>query len=229
MRPVFRRRFVSSWVVFFLVFLGSSAAQTTPKSVEDTPEFHQADELYQQGKFVDAMPFFEKLTADHPSDLVIRERWAWCLVQYSSTIPDPEERKKARIHARKVAEEVKAMGDNTQLLQVMLEIPEDGSQAAFSDRNEVDDAMIAAEGDFSRGDMDKAREGYLRALLLDPNNYGAALFIGDVYFKQHVYGSAGEWFARAIKIDPDKETRLSLLGRCTGGDGQRSRGPRKVD
>jgi hypothetical protein len=226
MRPVFRRRFVSSWVVFFLVFLGSSAAQTTPKSVEDTPEFHQADELYQQGKFVDAMPFFEKLTADHPSDLVVRERWAWCLVQYSSTIPDPEERKKARIHARKVAEEVKAMGDNTQLLQVMLEIPEDGSQAAFSDRKEVDDAMIAAEGDFSRGDMDKAREGYLRALLLDPNNYGAALFIGDVYFKQHVYGSAGEWFARAIKIDPDKETAYRYWGDALGAMGN-DRGARE--
>ena len=45
-----------------------------------------------------------------------------------------------------------------------------------------------------------------RALLMDPNNYAAALFIGDVYFKQHTYGSAGEWFARAIQIDPNRET-----------------------
>jgi len=219
MRPIFGCFFVSPWVVFFLVLLGSSSAQTAPKSVEVMPDFHQADELYQQGKFVDAMPLFEKLTADTPSDIVVRERWAWCLVQYSSTIIDPEERKKARIRARKVALEVKAMGDDSQLLQAMLGIPEDGSELAFSDRKEVDDAMKAAEADFSRGDLDKAREGYLRALLLDPNNYGAALFIGDVYFKQHVYGSAGEWFARAIKIDPDKETAYRYWGDALGATG----------
>jgi outer membrane protein assembly factor BamD (BamD/ComL family) len=99
MRPVFRFLFVSALATLVLVFLSSSNAQTAPKSVEDTPEFHQADELYQQGKFVDAMPLFEKLTADHPSDLVVREQWAWCLVQYSSTITDPDERKK-RVSAR---------------------------------------------------------------------------------------------------------------------------------
>jgi tetratricopeptide (TPR) repeat protein len=219
MRPVFRFLFVSAVAALVLVFLSSSNAQTAPKSVEDTPEFHQADELYQQGKFVDAMPLFEKLTADHPSDLVVREQWAWCLVQYSSTITDPDERKKTRIRARKIAAELKTLGDNSQLLQAMLEIPEDGSQVAFSDRKEVDEAMKAAEADFSRGDMDKAREGYLRALLLDPNNYSAALFIGDVYFKQHIYGTAGEWFARAIKIDPDKETAYRYWGDALGAMG----------
>jgi tetratricopeptide (TPR) repeat protein len=60
--------------------------------------------------------------------------------------------------------------------------------------------------------LDKAREGYMRAMLMDPNNYDAALFTGDVYFKQHVYGSAGEWFARAIKIDPNRETAYRYWG-----------------
>lgn len=46
----------------------------------------------------------------------------------------------------------------------------------------------------------------IQVLLLEPTNYDAALFIGDVYFKQHVQGSAGEWFARAIQIDPNRET-----------------------
>ena len=40
------------------------------------------------------------------------------------------------------------------------------------------------EADFARGDYDKARQGYIQAILLDPKNYGAALFLGDVYFKQ---------------------------------------------
>jgi len=94
----------------------------------------------------------------------------------------------------------------------MLELPEDGSEPRFSERPEVDEAMKAAEADFARGDMDKAREGYLRVLLLDPNNYNAALFTGDVYYKQHVYGSAGEWFSRAIQISPDSETAYRYWG-----------------
>lgn len=38
--------------------------------------------------------------------------------------------------------------------------------------------MKGAEAEFVRGNYDKAREGYIRALLLDPNNYEAALFTG---------------------------------------------------
>lgn len=72
--------------------------------------------------------------------------------------------------------------------------------------------MQLAEADFSRGDYDKARDGYLHALLLEPKNYNAALFMGDVYFKQHINGSAGEWFARAVEIDPNLETAYRYWG-----------------
>jgi tetratricopeptide (TPR) repeat protein len=47
---------------------------------------------------------------------------------------------------------------------------------------------------------------YQRALLLDPKLYEAALFSGDVYFKTADQVKAGEWFARAIAINPDRET-----------------------
>jgi hypothetical protein len=99
----------------------------------------------------------------------------------AGTLPDLEQRKKARVRARTIAVEAKGLGDNSQLLQLMLEQPEDGgTEVAFSDSKEVDTAMKEAEADFSRGDLDKAREGYMRALLMDPSNYNAALFIGDV-------------------------------------------------
>jgi tetratricopeptide (TPR) repeat protein len=181
-----------------------SAAQgtQTPEIVpKKDPAREHAEELYSQGKFVNAMPLFETLAAEHPSDVVMRERWAWCVFQYAGTLPDPSQRKKARARARTIAIEAKGLGDNSQLLQLMLEQPEDGgTEVAFSDSKEVDAAMKEAEADFSGGDLDKARESYMRALLMDPSNYNAALFIGDVYFKQHVNGSAGEWFARAIEI-----------------------------
>jgi len=191
----------------------NAQTQTTEKTTKEDPARQHALELYSQGKFVDAMPLFEALVADHPSDVVVREAWAWCLFQYAGTLPDPQQRKRVRARARKVAVEAKDLGDNSQLLQLMLEQPEDGgSETAFSDSKEVDSAMKAAEADFSRDELDKAREGYMRALLMDPNNYAAALFIGDVYFKQHTYGSAGEWFARAIQIDPNRETAYRYWG-----------------
>ena len=159
------------------------------------------------------MPLFEALVAEHPSDVAMHERWAWCVFQYARTLPDPEQRKGARARARKIAVEAKGLGDNSQLLQLMLEQPEDGgAEASFSDNKDVDAAMKQAEADFSRGELDKARDGYMRVMLIDPNNYEAALFIGDVYFKQHVQGSAGEWYSRAIQIDPNRETAYRYWG-----------------
>ena len=188
-------------------------AQAPEATTKEDPGRRRAEELYSQGKFVDAMPLFEELASDHPSDFVVRERWAWCLFQYAGTLPDPQQRKSVRARARTIAVQAKGLGDNSQLLQLLLEQPADGgSEAAFSDSKEADGVMKAAEADFSRGELDKAREGYMRALLMDPNNYDAALFIGDVYFKQHVYGSAGEWFARAIQIDPNRETAYRYWG-----------------
>ena len=176
------------------------------------PDREHAIELYKQGKFVQAMPLFEKLVADHPADASVRESFAYCILLHAGTLSDSELRKKARVRARNVALEAKALGDTSQLLQVILDTAEDGTEPTFSNRKEVDDILKSAEADFSRGDRDKARQGYERALLLDPQNYDAALFIGDVYFKQHILGSAGEWFAQAIKIDPNRETAYRYWG-----------------
>jgi tetratricopeptide (TPR) repeat protein len=203
--------------IFIVIFVApadclaqSTAAAET--SAKQDPEWHHADELYNQGKVVEAMPLFEGLSARYPSDPAVRERWAWCLMDYAVTLTDPEQRKKVRVRARTVAQEAKRLGDNSQLLEVVLEIPEDGAEAKFSSRQDVDEAMKTAEADYVRGDFDKARAGYLRVMLVDPDNYEAALFTGDVFFKQHVYGSAGEWFARAIQIDANRETAYRYWG-----------------
>jgi tetratricopeptide (TPR) repeat protein len=191
----------------------AQTASVPQKTEKDDPQRSKAIELYDQGKYAEAMPLFEQLSANHPSDIVVREHFAWCLFQYAGSLSDAEQRKQARARARTVAVQAKALGDNSQLLELMLEQPEDGgSDLKYSDRKEVDEAMKTAETAFSRGELDTAREGYLRVLLLDPDNYEAALFAGDVYFKQHVYGSAGEWFARAIQIDGNRETAYRYWG-----------------
>jgi hypothetical protein len=66
-------------------------------------------------------------------------------------------RKKARARARSIALQAKQLGTNDNLLQILLELPEDGSEPLFSDRKEVDEAMKAAEADFARGNLDAAR------------------------------------------------------------------------
>jgi tetratricopeptide (TPR) repeat protein len=181
-------------------------------SFQDDPQRRHAFELYEQGNMVEAMPLLEQLAATYPTDISIHERWAYSTMAYAATLKDPMERVKVRVRARKLAVEAQKLGDNSPLLQVILELPEDGSEAKMSDRKEVDEAMQAGEAEFVHGNYDKARENYLRALLLDPNDYEAALFTGDVYFKQHVYGSAGEWFSRAIQIDPNRETAYRYWG-----------------
>lgn len=207
-------------VISFVLLCGTLFLAQTPQQQSSSPELalhndpepQHVTDLYNAGKFVEAMPLFEKLVADHPDDATIKADWAFSILAYAATLTDLELRKKARVRARSVALQAQELGNNNATVELTLQTPPDGSESAFSDRKEVDVVMKAAEADFVRGDLDKARNGYLRAALLNPNNYPAALFIGDVYFKQHVNGSAGEWFDRAIQIAPNRETAYRYWG-----------------
>jgi tetratricopeptide (TPR) repeat protein len=203
--------FISGAVLVLSVLFSGIALSQAPEKPD--PELQRAAELYSQGKMVEAMPLLEKLAAEYPKDAAVMENWGTATLSYAQTISDPELKKKARVRARLILLKAKQLGDNSNLLQTLLPgIPVDGSTSAFSDRKEVNAAMQAAEADFSRGDVDKAREGYIHALLLDPNLYEAALFVGDCYFRQKQPGSAGEWFSRAIQIGPDHETAYRYWG-----------------
>jgi len=203
-----------------LLIVGTVAAQRSPSTPpapaqaakHDDPDRQRALDLYHTGKYVEAMMLLEKVSADHPSDVAVKEGWAFSAMVYAGTLNDPDLRKKARVRARQLALEAKQLGDTSDLLAILLELPEDGSEASFSGRKEVDDVMKAAEADFSRGDLGKARDGYLHALLLEPTNYDATLFMGDTYFKQQQQVSAGEWFARAAEINPNRETAFRYWG-----------------
>ena len=182
----------------------------------------KALDLYRQGKFVDAMPLLERLSVTHPSDYVLKEHWAYCILEYSSTLKDPEARKKARIQARGLALEAQKGGDQSDLLQTLIAIPEDGSETKFSERDDVNEGMKAAEADFARGDAEKAREGYKHVLELDPKNYEATLFIGDAYFKEKAYDTANEWFAKAAQINPNRESAYRYWGDSLAMAGKRN-------
>ena len=184
----------------------ATRAQVKPDDEATMALRRQALELYRSGKFVEAMPLLARLSGVNPSDYVVRDHWAYCILEYSKTLADPEQRKAARLRARSLGLEAQKQGDHSELVETLLSIPEDGSDAKFSDRRDVDEAMRAAEADRARGALDKAREGYLRVLQLDPKNYEATTYVGDVYFSERAYNRAGEWFARAIQINPNRET-----------------------
>jgi tetratricopeptide (TPR) repeat protein len=193
------------------------------KAPETDPDRKQALEFLENGKMVQAMPLFEKLCSEYPKDAGMWERWGTSTLSYAQTLGDPSLRKKARSRGRSFLLKARELGDNSNLVQTMLGmIPEDGGDLTYSPRKDVDDAMQQAEAEFARGNYEKAREGYLRVLLIDPKNYDAALFMGDVYFKQHINGSAGEWFARAIEIDPNRETAYRYWGDALWASGKRA-------
>lgn len=172
----------------------------------------QAFALFDNNKLVDAFPLLEKLHAEKSDDVPVLEHLSFATVAYAATLSDPTARKQQRIRARKFAEEARAAGDTSNLLKVVLEIPEDGSEAPFSENGALQTAMQEGEAAFAKGDFDAAVAAYGRALALDPHDYNAALFTGDVYFKKGDHEQADKWFARAVEIDPNRETAYRYWG-----------------
>ena len=204
-----RRRWFARVLVVVLVATPTIHAQT-----DDSYESRRkrAVELSKLGLYMEALPLFEKLHEEKPSDAGVLEGLSFAMLAHSATQSDPAARKEERIKARKFAIEAQAEGDNSNMLKTLLELPEDGSEPSFSDSPEVDAAMREGESDFAKGDQEAAVAAYKRALVLDPKQYAAALFLGDVYYKKGDHAQAGEWFLKAIQIDPNRETAYRYWG-----------------
>ena len=84
------------WCVAMIGLLCSvmTFAQTESKQAED-PARQKAFQVYDSGKYVQAMTLLENYVGEHPDDLVAKERWAYSVLQYASTLPKAEDRKKA--------------------------------------------------------------------------------------------------------------------------------------
>lgn len=200
-------------VVFILGAL-SFAAPTIRAQTDDSYDSRRkrAVELSKLGLYMEALPLFEKLHEEKSNDGGVLEGLSLATLAHSATLSDPSARREERIKARKFALEAKAAGDNSNMLKTLLELPEDGSEPSFSNSPEVEAAMREGESAFAKGDQDAAIAAYNRALVLDPKQYAALLFLGDVYFKRGDHLHAAEWFLRAIQIDPNRETAYRYWG-----------------
>jgi len=190
------------------------AAPAIPAQTGDSYESlrKRAVELSKLGLYMEALPLFEKLHEEKPNDGGVLEGLSFATLAHSATLTDLAARKAEIIKARKFAVEAQAAGDNSNMLKTLLELPEDGSEPSFSNSPEVETAMREGESAFAKGDQESAIAAYNRALVLDPKQYAAALFLGDVYYKKGDHAKAGEWFLRAIQIDPNRETAYRYWG-----------------
>src|SRR5262249_29636878 len=141
------------------------------------------------------------------------------------TLKDGQARRAQLERARQVLIRSQEMGDDSNLTQVTLEAlsSSDNTQIPFSAIKEAEAAIREGEQAFVRGDLDGALASYEKALKLDPKLYEAPLYAGDMYFKKghsttdpktrdELLEKSGEWFAKAIAINPDRETAYRYWG-----------------
>jgi tetratricopeptide (TPR) repeat protein len=199
-------------ISFFVVLL--ITCSIAPARAQEDPERARAFQLYQDAKYAEALPVFEKLAAKYPEDRDVIKTYAYLVLSQNAYVKDAAARKEARRSGRELLVKAQQLGANDALLKSMLEeLPPDGGEdEKLSAKKEAEDAMREGEAAFAKKDFPKALEMYQLALAFDPKLYEAALFTGDVYYVSAEQKKAGEWFARAAAINPDRETAFRYWG-----------------
>lgn len=205
--PVLGQRWIAAVVLIAAIFaVPRSAAQA---AVDYSEKKQQAMDLYKQNRFVEAVPLLEQLAAVNNDDKDVFSTFGFCLYSLIETVPDEQKRKDLAERSRKALTRAKELGDKTVITDTILAKLADGTPAPhkFSSNAEADHEMQEAEALFVKGDMEPAADLYKKALIADPSLYDAALYAGDAYYKiPGKIDQAGEWFAKAIAINPDRET-----------------------
>lgn len=205
---------IGATLTLVLMVYGAPARVTAQDSHEARRT--RAFELLKQGKFDEARELFDGLSKEDAQDAPVMFGLGFSTLATSKNIKDPDERRKARVRARQALVRAKELGLENDLLEAAIaSIPPDGSEKSgmgFSKNSEADKAMQEGEALFTRGELDGAINAYTRAFKLDPQLYEAPLFIGDMYSRKKDVEKAGEWFAKAIAIDPDRETAYRYWG-----------------
>lgn len=164
--------------------------------------------LWQESRPEEALPLLEKLAQNNPADGEVLFAFGLALTAHAKLLKDPESRKSTRMKARTLMQRARDLGLKHPLLISVLESmpPDGGRDEVFSQNKSADDAMREGEMEYVKGNFSAAAVAYQRALEADPKLYEAPLFTGDMYLKLNQIDKAEEWYERAIKIDPDRET-----------------------
>ena len=214
--------------------LFSASANVLAKSQEQSDR-QRALELYEAQNFIGAVPLLEKIAAANPNDIFILSRLGFALYASSAIEKDPAARRKMLERARTFLLRSQSLGDDSNLTKTTLSAlaTKDPTDVPFSNVKAAEAAIREGEAAFVRGELDKALAKYKQALELDPHLYEAALYAGDMEFKKghqstdaqfrsDAFDRAGIWFAKAIAIDPDRETAHRYWGDALDAQGKTS-------
>lgn len=185
-----------------LMLTGTGKAQT----VEELRK--SASDLIKQNKYIEALPFLEKIAKADPNDAEIQFELGFALISKAATVTDEATRRQLRVQSRNAFLKSRSLGKDSPLLDGMIEsISPDGvEKGKFSFNKEAEDFMRDAEASFAKGDLDDAFDKYQKALAVDPKIYYAALFSGDVFKDKGDFAQAEVWYKKAIAINPYIET-----------------------
>lgn len=209
------------WVTFLLCLAvaGRIAFPADAIDVND-PDRMQAFQLYNQHNMPEAADLLEKVVARYPTDVAAQEAFGAALVGRAETQTDAEKARTDRLSARRALLRAKELGDTSDLCRILLaQIPESGDDALLSTNPAVDAALKAGEAAFAKGAWQEAVAAYTRAWGLD-HNWAAALYLGDTYYSIQDMQRAGEWFAKAIDLQPDREQAYRYWGDALLTDGK---------
>ncbi len=204
------------------IVLASFAPAFAAQDAQTDPERERAFKLYEAQNFVEATPLLEKLAEKYPDDPAVLGRFGFSIYAATASVKDPAQRRQLRELATQVLRRAQQAGDTGTLTAMTLGMLEAGvadaaTEVPFTNIINAEKAMREGEDAFVHGDLDKALAAYQRALELDPLLYEAALYAGDMYFKKghlesnarrkdELMTQAGEWFAKAVRINADRET-----------------------
>src|ERR1035437_6722212 len=133
---------------FLVVLTICSLSLVARAAAPDDPALKKANDLYDQKKWIEALPLYEELAKTYDKDPGIFERLGAAQLMNSMTRPTPEAQQAELLRARKTLLRAQDLGDNSNLLHALLDgILPDGKRKPFSPRKDVNDAMFEGEVD----------------------------------------------------------------------------------
>src|SRR6185503_11838773 len=133
--------------ILFLVLLVLGCAVVPALAVQDDPERTRGFQLFEDSKYVEALPVFEKLAAKYPQDREVIKRYGLLVMSQAAYLKDAAARKEARRRGREVLVKALELGVSDALVKSMVEgVPADGGDdTRLSSKKEAEEAMREAK------------------------------------------------------------------------------------
>ena len=184
----------------FLAAVSINLAQSPPPPHPAFALRAKAFEFTGQNRYLDALPLLEKLAPLYPNDSEVWAQYGIAIGTQSTTISAPAERKAARVKAYNALAKARDLGTKNQIaLSILDDLPPDGGDDTLAETDpEFEKNIREGEAFFGRGEYDKAFAAYEKAYKIDPQSYGAVLFMGDSLYAAGKYKESEVWFAKAV-------------------------------